>query len=78
MNITNTTLPATVKESLLLMDKPDIKIFFKSLREAETDSIGELSITSLTAVQERVKLLKELEHFVLTLPEEVKKPKPKS
>lgn len=57
------------------MDAGDIKIFFRSLKDQEFERIGELTSEDLTDIQSRVRLLKELEHYVSTLPQEIKKTK---
>lgn len=54
------------------MHPHDIKEFFDKLRLSETKMLGNLPIERLTAMQERVKLLNELEHYVSTLPEAIK------
>ena len=51
------------------MHPEDVKVFFRSMQQDEFTKVGELSPSDLTSMQERVKLLKELEHFVLTLQE---------
>jgi hypothetical protein len=58
----NGTVTEEFRESIRSIPKGHIGIFFKSIKQQEFAKIGELSTEQLTAMQERVNLIAELEY----------------